>query len=837
MNKYTDSAKAALRLAERAAKESNSGYVGTEHLLLGLIREPEGVASNVLRQNGITEEKLSEMISSLRKEPGETAVLDRGGYTPRLYGILDNAAILSQRYHSAEVGTEHLLMALILERQNVAVKLLEAGGANVPKIYFEVLAAIGENLSEHRDDLGQQPQGPQGGEQGGPQRSMLEQYSRDLTQEAREGKLDPVIGREKEMERVIQILSRRNKNNPCLIGEPGVGKTAIVEGLAEKIVSGSVPFTVRDKRLLTLDISGMVAGSKYRGEFEERIKGVIEEVRRDGNIILFIDEMHTLIGAGGAEGAIDASNILKPSLARGELQMIGATTISEYHKYVEKDAALERRFQPVIVEEPSPGEALQILHGVAPQYEQHHQVRITDEAMQEAVRLSVRYITDRNLPDKAIDVIDEACAAVRLKGTSVKKDSLAELEKELDELDEQLADNVAAGDLAAAKTIRAKYEELSRRIAKRRMNRAAGNARLPEVTAEDVAGVISLWSKVPVQRLTERESERLLKLEDTLHRRVIGQDEAVRAVAKAIRRGRVGLQDPNRPIGSFLFLGPTGVGKTELAKALAAAVFGDEDSMIRVDMSEYMEQYAVSKMIGSAPGYVGYEEGGQLTDKVRQHPYSVVLFDEIEKAHPDVFNVLLQILDEGHLTDSQGRTVNFKNTIIIMTSNVGARNIIEPKTLGFAPKPTEKESYEKMQAGVMDEVKKMFRPEFINRIDGILVFHALSHDDMLKITTLLFSDLMKRAKEQMNITIRVTPAMKEYLVDHYANDKMGARPLKRAIQNVVEDPLSEKLLSEEIRQGDTVVIGHNGSEVTFKKSEPRRRKEERGPVEKSADAE
>ena len=837
MNKYTDSAKAALRLAERAAKESNSGYVGTEHLLLGLIREPEGVASNVLRQNGITEEKLSEMISSLRKEPGETAVLDRGGYTPRLYGILDNAAILSQRYHSAEVGTEHLLMALILERQNVAVKLLEAGGANVPKIYFEVLAAIGENLSEHRDDLGQQPQGPQGGEQGGPQRSMLEQYSRDLTQEAREGKLDPVIGREKEMERVIQILSRRNKNNPCLIGEPGVGKTAIVEGLAEKIVSGSVPFTVRDKRLLTLDISGMVAGSKYRGEFEERIKGVIEEVRRDGNIILFIDEMHTLIGAGGAEGAIDASNILKPSLARGELQMIGATTISEYHKYVEKDAALERRFQPVIVEEPSPGEALQILHGVAPQYEQHHQVRITDEAMQEAVRLSVRYITDRNLPDKAIDVIDEACAAVRLKGTSVKKDSLAELEKELDELDEQLADNVAAGDLAAARTIRAKYEELSRRIAKRRMNRAAGNARLPEVTAEDVAGVISLWSKVPVQRLTERESERLLKLEDTLHRRVIGQDEAVRAVAKAIRRGRVGLQDPNRPIGSFLFLGPTGVGKTELAKALAAAVFGDEDSMIRVDMSEYMEQYAVSKMIGSAPGYVGYEEGGQLTDKVRQHPYSVVLFDEIEKAHPDVFNVLLQILDEGHLTDSQGRTVNFKNTIIIMTSNVGARNIIEPKTLGFAPKPTEKESYEKMQAGVMDEVRKMFRPEFINRIDGILVFHALSHDDMLKITTLLFSDLIKRAKEQMNITIRVTPAMKEYLVDHYANDKMGARPLKRAIQNVVEDPLSEKLLSEEIRQGDTVVIGHNGSEVTFKKSEPRRRKEERGPAEKSADAE
>lgn len=814
--KYTKSAQRALKLAERAAKASGSGYVGTEHLLLGLIREADGVANQVLEQNGVTEAKLSEMIESLRIEAGETAVMDKGGYTPRLESLLEDAADVAAGYGSEEIGTEHILLALILERQNVALKLIEATGANVPKIYFEVIAAIGEDPAQHRDDLGlSQPQ--QGGQgQGSGGRSMLEQYSRDLTAQAREGRLDPVIGRETEMKRVVQILSRRTKNNPCLIGEPGVGKTAIVEGLAQRIVSGKVPYTVQGKRLLTLDISGMVAGSKYRGEFEERIKGVIEEVKNAGDVILFIDEMHTLIGAGGAEGAIDASNILKPSLARGEIQLIGATTINEYHKYVEKDAALERRFQPVMVEEPTPEEALEILHGVAHQYEEHHHVHVTEEAMKEAVRLSVRYINDRNLPDKAIDVIDEACASIRLKEADGAKDTTFELRQEMNEVDDRMADAVAAGDIEAARKSKAEYDELAKKLKRLQSRRARKTTgAVPDVTAEDVAGVISTWSKVPVQRLTERESERLLKLESTLHKRVIGQLDAVEAVSRAIRRGRVGLQDPHRPIGSFLFLGPTGVGKTELAKALAEAVFGDEKNMIRVDMSEYMEQYAVSKMIGSAPGYVGYDEGGQLTDKVRQHPYSVVLFDEIEKAHPDVFNVLLQILDEGRLTDSKGRTVNFRNTIIIMTSNVGARNITEPKTLGFAPKPTAEQDYQKMKSGVMGEVKRMFRPEFINRIDGIEVFHSLSKDEMLQIVTLLCKDLESRAKKQLQIEIRVTPSMKRYLVDHYSNDKMGARPLKRAIQTVIEDPLSDRLLAEEFKAGDVVEVGYSADNVTF----------------------
>lgn len=626
------------------------------------------------------------------------------------------------------------------------------------------------------------------------------------------------------MKRVIQILSRRTKNNPCLIGEPGVGKTAIVEGLAQKIVRGEVPASVQGKRLLTLDLSGMVAGSKYRGEFEERIKGVIEEVRNAGDVILFVDEMHTLIGAGGAEGSIDASNILKPALARGEIQMIGATTINEYHKYVERDAALERRFQPVQVEEPDEAQTLEILKGIVPRYEEHHQVHVSKEAMEEAVRLSQRYINDRNLPDKAIDVIDEACAAVRLKNP-VKKESdpLAELEKKLAAEDEKLAKAVVDGRLRAARASRKRYDQLQEQFEKllRQPTEQAKEKELPLVTAEDVAGVISVWSKVPVSQLTEKESERLLRLEDTLHKRVIGQEDAVKAVSKAIRRGRVGLQDPNRPIGSFLFLGPTGVGKTELAKALAAAVFGDEKNMIRVDMSEYMEQYAVSKMIGSAPGYVGYDEGGQLTDKVRKNPYSVVLFDEIEKANPDVFNILLQILDEGHLTDSKGRQVNFRNTIIIMTSNVGARNIVDSRSIGFSQKPTKEQEYEKMQAGVMAEVRKMFRPEFINRIDGIEVFHALTHEELLRITTLLCNDLARRAKEQLGLTLRIAPSLKEHLVDQYADPKMGARPLRRALQSVVEDELSTRLLAEEFAKGDSVTIGCRNGKVTFEKTRTR----------------
>ena len=820
---YTQNAREVLRLAEEAAKENGSGYVGTEHLLLGMIREQAGVASQVLKNNGITEEKLKDMISSLRLEEGKTAVMDRDGYTPRLRDILDGAMELAEeQYHVKELGTEFFLLATILERQNVALKLMEAAGANVPKIYFETLAAMGVNLQEHRQDLTGDPQQGQDGAAGG--RNMLEMYSRDLTAQAESGAMDPVVGRETEMKRVIQILSRRTKNNPCLIGEPGVGKTAIVEGLAQKIVRGEVPASVQGKRLLTLDLSGMVAGSKYRGEFEERIKGVIEEVRNAGDVILFVDEMHTLIGAGGAEGSIDASNILKPALARGEIQMIGATTINEYHKYVERDAALERRFQPVQVEEPDEAQTLEILKGIVPRYEEHHQVHVSKEAMEEAVRLSQRYINDRNLPDKAIDVIDEACAAVRLKNP-VKKESdpLAELEKKLAAEDEKLAKAVVDGRLRAARASRKRYDQLQEQFEKllRQPAEQAKEKELPLVTAEDVAGVISVWSKVPVSQLTEKESERLLRLEDTLHKRVIGQEDAVKAVSKAIRRGRVGLQDPNRPIGSFLFLGPTGVGKTELAKALAAAVFGDEKNMIRVDMSEYMEQYAVSKMIGSAPGYVGYDEGGQLTDKVRKNPYSVVLFDEIEKANPDVFNILLQILEEGHLTDSKGRQVNFRNTIIIMTSNVGARNIVDSRSIGFSQKPTKEQEYEKMQAGVMAEVRKMFRPEFINRIDGIEVFHALTHEELLRITTLLCNDLARRAKEQLGLTLRIAPSLKEHLVDQYADPKMGARPLRRALQSVVEDELSTRLLAEEFAKGDSVTIGCRNGKVTFEKTRTR----------------
>ena len=820
---YTQNAREVLRLAKEAAKENGSGYVGTEHLLLGMIREQAGVASQVLKNNGITEEKLKDMISSLRLEEGNTAVMDRDGYTPRLRDILDGSMELAEeQYHVKELGTEFFLLATILERQNVALKLMEAAGANVPKIYFETLAAMGVNLQEHRQDLTGDPQQGQDGAAGG--KNMLEMYSRDLTAQAESGAMDPVVGRETEMQRVIQILSRRTKNNPCLIGEPGVGKTAIVEGLAQKIVRGEVPASVQGKRLLTLDLSGMVAGSKYRGEFEERIKGVIEEVRNAGDVILFVDEMHTLIGAGGAEGSIDASNILKPALARGEIQMIGATTINEYHKYVERDAALERRFQPVQVEEPDEAQTLEILKEIVPRYEEHHQVHVSREAMGEAVRLSQRYINDRNLPDKAIDVIDEACAAVRLKNP-VKKESdpLAELEKKLAAEDEKLAKAVVDGRLRAARASRKRYDQLQEQFEKlfRQPAEQAKEKELPLVTAEDVAGVISVWSKVPVSQLTEKESERLLRLEDTLHKRVIGQEDAVKAVSKAIRRGRVGLQDPNRPIGSFLFLGPTGVGKTELAKALAAAVFGDEKNMIRVDMSEYMEQYAVSKMIGSAPGYVGYDEGGQLTDKVRKNPYSVVLFDEIEKANPDVFNILLQILDEGHLTDSKGRQVNFRNTIIIMTSNVGARNIVDSRSIGFSQKPTKEQEYEKMQAGVMAEVRKMFRPEFINRIDGIEVFHALTHDELLRITTLLCNDLARRAKEQLGLTLRIAPSLKEHLVDKYADPKMGARPLRRALQSVVEDELSTRLLADEFVKGDSVTIGCRNGRVTFEKTRTR----------------
>ena len=806
---YTKNAQEAIRLAKSASRHSKQNYTGTEHLLLGLIAESDGVASKVLSENNCTLERLNDMISQLNIKSANLALLDHEGFSPRCQKIMRIAGQLAEKYHSDTVGTEHLLLAIITEGENIAIKLIETLGINPAKLYFETLAAIGEDPQAHKDDL-EDKSGA------GQQQGILAQYSRDLTRLAAEGKLDPVIGRQDEISRVIQILSRRTKNNPCLIGEPGVGKTAIVEGLAQRIVNGDMPATVQNKRLLTMDLSGMVAGSKYRGEFEERIKRVIAEVIADGNIILFVDEMHTLIGAGGAEGAIDASNILKPSLARGEIQLIGATTLNEYHKYVEKDAALERRFQPIQVEEPTPAQAEEILKGIIGAYEKHHNVEILDEAIHAAVDLSERYINDRNLPDKAIDVIDEACAAVRLKNTGRKDDSVKVMQDELAAADKEIAALLSQGRFEDAKALRTRQEQLLKKTQSvRKRQEKKQTVHVPQVTEADVAAVVSMWSKVPVSRLTEKESARLIRLESELHKRVIGQEDAVRAVAKAIRRGRVGLQDPNRPIGSFLFLGPTGVGKTELSKALAEVMFGSDQDMIRVDMSEYMEQYAVSKIIGSAPGYVGYEEGGQLSEKVRRHPYSVILFDEIEKAHRDVFNVLLQILDEGHITDSKGHKVNFKNTVIIMTSNVGAQRIIEPKTLGFADKPTAEQSYEKMRSGVMEEVRKMFRPEFINRIDEILVFHSLSDDEMQKICSLLCEDLIRRANKQLGITLKVTPALKKHIVKEYADPKMGARPLKRAIQKVIEDALSEKLLLEEIRPGQTVTAGYRGGAVVF----------------------
>ena len=806
---YTKNAQEAIRLAKSASRHSKQNYTGTEHLLLGLIAESDGVASKVLSENNCTLERLNDMISQLNIKSANLALLDHEGFSPRCQKIMRIAGQLAEKYHSDTVGTEHLLLAIITEGENIAIKLIETLGINPAKLYFETLAAIGEDPQAHKDDL-EDKSGA------GQQQGILAQYSRDLTRLAAEGKLDPVIGRKDEISRVIQILSRRTKNNPCLIGEPGVGKTAIVEGLAQRIVNGDVPATVQNKRLLTMDLSGMVAGSKYRGEFEERIKRVIAVVIADGNIILFVDEMHTLIGAGGAEGAIDASNILKPSLARGEIQLIGATTLNEYHKYVEKDAALERRFQPIQVEEPTPAQAEEILKGIIGAYEKHHNVEILDEAIHAAVDLSERYINDRNLPDKAIDVIDEACAAVRLKNTGRRDDPVKVMQDELAAADKEIAALLSQGRFEDAKALRARQEQLLKKTQSvRKRQEKKQTVHVPQVTEADVAAVVSMWSKVPVSRLTEKESARLIRLESELHKRVIGQEDAVRAVAKAIRRGRVGLQDPNRPIGSFLFLGPTGVGKTELSKALAEVMFGSDQDMIRVDMSEYMEQYAVSKIIGSAPGYVGYEEGGQLSEKVRRHPYSVILFDEIEKAHRDVFNVLLQILDEGHITDSKGHKVNFKNTVIIMTSNVGAQRIIEPKTLGFADKPTAEQSYEKMRSGVMEEVRKMFRPEFINRIDEILVFHSLSDDEMQKICSLLCEDLIRRANKQLGITLKVTPALKKHIVKEYADPKMGARPLKRAIQKVIEDALSEKLLLEEIRPGQTVTAGYRGGAVVF----------------------
>lgn len=808
---YTDKAKKALNYANRLSRSSGCNYVGTEHILAGLLKEGTGVAAEVLTANNVELEALLKLIDELVAAGEEVTVADRDGYSPRTQMVLDRAREMADRFDSERIGTEHLLLAIIKEGDCAASRLLNTMGANPQKLFVDILAAMGEDPAQYREEI------QRGRNEEATLTPTLDQYSRDLTAMARAGRLDPVIGREKETERVIQILCRRGKNNPCLIGEPGVGKTAIVEGIAQSLVNGNVPDIVADKRLVSLDMSGLVAKSKYRGEFEDRIKKVINEVETAGNVLLFIDELHTIIGAGGAEGALDASNILKPALARGDVQVIGATTIEEYRKYIEKDAALERRFQPVQVEEPTEEESIEILKGLRKLYEKHHHVQITDEGVEASVRLSARYVNDRFLPDKAIDLMDEAAAKARL-GMMHGSDEMMQLNREIHQTELDMEHALQEGDIEKARTLKETRENLQASREKlEKKNRRVSKNKVPVVGENEIADVVAGWTKIPVSRLTESEASRLQKLEETLHKRVIGQEEAVSAVSKAVRRGRVGLKDPKRPIGSFLFLGPTGVGKTEVSKALAEAVFGNEESMIRVDMSEYMEKHSVSKMIGSPPGYVGHEDGGQLSEKVRRNPFSVILFDEIEKAHPDVFNILLQVLDDGHITDSQGRKVDFKNTIIIMTSNAGAQSIIEPKKLGFGAKEDEKQDHERMKASVMEEVKRIFKPEFLNRTDETIVFRALNKDDMKKIIGIMVRDLQKRCKEQLQIDLVVREAAKESIVEKAYDRKYGARPLRRKLQDEVEDRLADALIRGEIHTGDRVIVTTKNKEIIVSK--------------------
>ena len=814
-NKFTKQAQTALTLAKAAAIDFELGYIGTEHLLLGLLSETEGAAGRVLEEFQVDGKKLVELIDKL-VTPAEvgnvTEIKMKPAYSPRTEKVLESAVAEAQNSGCEKAGTEHLLLAMLRETDCVGTRLLYTMGVNIQKFYAAVLGAMGYDNESIQEEFqaAKAMQNP-----GGSPTPALDQYSRDLTQMAAEGKLDPVVGREKEISRLIQILSRRTKNNPCLVGEPGVGKTAIAEGLAQRILAGSVPETIKDKRLVVLDLSGMVAGSKYRGEFEERIRKVVDEVRENQGILLFIDELHTIIGAGGAEGALDASNILKPSLSRGELQIIGATTLEEYRKYIEKDAALERRFQPVTVEEPSEEEAYEILKGLRPYYERHHKVEILDEALEAAVKMSVRYINDRFLPDKAIDLIDEAASKVQLSGYQASSE-IEDLSREIQEILQEKERAIKTGYLSLAKECQEKQKEAEARLEQLQVKEEKKNQRKSgKVDEKAVASIVSDWTKIPVQRLTEGETRRLAQLEKELHKRVIGQEEAVHAVSQAVKRGRVGLKDPNRPIGSFLFLGPTGVGKTELSKALAQAVFGSEQAMIRVDMSEYMEKHSVSKLIGSPPGYVGYDEGGQLSEKVRRNPDSVILFDEIEKAHPDVFNILLQVLDDGHITDAHGRKVDFKQTIIIMTSNAGAQAIVEPKQLGFISQKDEKKDYEKMKSGVMEEVRRLFKPEFLNRIDEIMVFHTLNKEEIRKIVLLLLKSLEKRCEEQMDIHLNVTNSAVDYIAEAGFDAKYGARPLRRAIQSKIEDRLANELLEGKIKRGDIVQVQYRNKEIRF----------------------
>lgn len=797
---YSKESDIVIKEANRVARKLGQNFVGSEHLIVALASVADTTAYSILNENGLDIVKIIDALK-YTLEPGGVVTGERDKYTMSARRILENSQYEARRLNSQEVGTEHILLALIKETDCVAVKLMASENVNIQKVYTDILLACGSDANTAKREYAALKKSRNKSKTSTP---TLDQYSRDLTQEARMGNMDPVIGRTKEIERVMQILSRRMKNNPCMVGEPGVGKTAVVEGIAYLIAHDEVPDTVKGKRLLSLDLSSMVAGSKYRGEFEDRIKKVIGEVISDGNIILFVDELHTLIGAGGAEGAIDASNILKPSLSRGEIQMIGATTLNEYRKYIEKDAALERRFQPVYVDEPTRDEAVEILKGLRPCYEQHHNVDISDDAVEAAVDLSIRYITDRFLPDKAIDLMDEACSRKRLGFSSDRHnyEKKKAVEAELTTLNDDLEKALMAGNIEAAAEVSARQKELAKKNARKQ----SSSQRNITVQENDIADVVSVWTKIPVSKLTEKESKKLERLESELHKRVVGQEEAVTAVSRAIKRSRVGLKDPKRPMGSFLFLGPTGVGKTELSKALADIVFGSEDALIRVDMSEYMEKHSVSKMIGSPPGYVGFEEGGQLSEKVRTNPYSVVLFDEIEKAHSDVFNILLQVLDDGHITDSQGRKVDFKNTIIIMTSNTGAQGIVDPKQLGFVTVTDETKEHEKMKSNVMDELKRTFKPEFLNRIDDIIVFHALSEANVKDITGLMLKELKNRVQTQMDIELKFTDHAKKYIFEKGYDKKYGARPLKRAIQTYVEDELAEAILRGDVKKGDTVTV-------------------------------
>ena len=803
-NRYTRQAQEALDAAGNYAKDFKHPYIGTEHLLLGLKSVYSGVAGQVLDMNGLKEDEVVKVVGELVSTVGEETFSGTPEESPRLKFILEESRKIAERFRMEEIGTEHMLLAIIQDTDCVAARILITLNLNLQKVMQDCLTAIGENPKAFAEK-----------NEGAAKGAVLEQYCTDLTALAEDGRLDPVVGREEEMQRLMQILSRRTKNNPCMVGEPGVGKTAIIEGIAQRIAKEAVPEKMREKRVLSLDLAALIAGSKYRGEFEERMKRLVNEVKADGNIILFLDEIHTVVGAGGAEGAMDASNILKPSLARGEIQLIGATTITEYRKYIEKDAALERRFQPVMVEEPSKEETVRILEGIREKYEAHHKIAISQEALEEAVVLSDRYISDRFLPDKAIDVLDEACSKAALRGFKVPE-NIEQMEQLVRNLDQDLEASIKEGRMEEASLLVKEKKATSEKLrqAKRRLNRKQKNSRIV-LTEGDIAEVVAEWTKIPVQKLAQSETERLRKLEKTLHKRVIGQEDAVSAVARAVKRGRVGLKDPTRPVGSFLFLGPTGVGKTELSKALAEALFGDEESMIRIDMSEYMEKHSVSKLIGSPPGYVGHEDGGQLSEKVRRHPYSVVLFDEIEKAHPDVFNILLQVLDDGHITDSQGRKVDFRNTVIIMTSNAGAQSIVDAKRLGFNAVQDEKEDYKKMQSNVMDEVKRIFRPEFLNRIDEIIVFHALTEKELEKIVGLLCQDLVRRAKEQLDITLKIRSSVKKKIAEAGNDRKYGARPLKRALQTQLEDPLTEAILNGEIKRGDLVEAGVSKKEIKF----------------------